>query len=110
MQKCSRWIAVAAALGIVLASGSATAIECNQWNRIPQASKAQTVEQLVGQKLTSNTGQKYTSPDRVAIRRCMKPQVPLIVEDFDGICAEGMRASMNALDQRFMSYFLSCIN
>ena len=103
-----RKLPIALGLALVLAS-TASAIECQDWTRLAGASKAGVVRELIEERLASDVAQRYTSANRVAIRACLQPYVPRIVAEFDGICAEGMSAAMNALDEAFDGYFLSCV-
>lgn len=95
-------------LALVLAS-SASAIDCEDWTYLDPASKPGTVSRMIDERLASDVAQRYTSANRVAIRTCLQPMVPRIVAEFDGVCSEGMRAAMNALDETFDRYFLSCV-
>ena len=106
-----RRIAPALGLASVLLIGAppALAIECEDWERLGEGAKPARVEQLVEARLSSNRGRQYTSANRVAIRQCLERFVPDIVAQFDGACAEGIGASMNALDEIFDKYFLSCV-
>jgi len=94
---------------LLLVSAPATAIECDDWERVPPARQAETVEGLIESRLSSDEAQSYTSANPVRIRACLRPRVAGIVAEFDGACAEGMGASMNALDEIFDQYFTSCI-
>ncbi len=102
--------ALTAAIGLTLAlAGSASAIECEEWTRLGPGDKPETVRQLIDARLASDVGQRYTSANRVAMRACAQRFVPRIVAEFDGACAEGISAGMNALDEIFDRYFLSCV-
>ena len=98
------------AFALVMAmTTTAGAIECKDWDRLPPEQKGPTVERLIDQRLNSNVAKRYTSANRVAIRKCAMRRVQDIQDEFDGTCAEGIEASMNALDEIFDRYFLSCV-
>jgi hypothetical protein len=93
----------------LLLSTPAGAIECDQWTQVAPTGKAQTIEGLIESRLGSDEARSYTSANPVRIRACLQPRVAAIVAEFDGACAEGLSASMNALDEIFDQYFRSCI-
>ena len=93
----------------LLLSTPAGAIECDEWTQVAPAGQAQTIEGLIESRLSSDEAQSYTSANPVRIRACLQPRVAAIVAEFDGVCAEGISASMNALDEVFDQYFRSCI-
>jgi hypothetical protein len=101
--------AIATLFAALLVASPATAIECDEWTRLAPASKPGAIQQLIEARLSSDEAQRYTSANHVNIRACMQPQVPRLVAQFDGVCAEGMSASMDALDEVFDQYFLSCV-
>jgi hypothetical protein len=45
----------------------------------------------------------------VTLRRCLEARVPDMRDQFDGICAVGKRASLQALNQEFDRYIWSCV-
>ncbi len=95
-------------ISFLLAAPVAGAIECEEWQRLGPGKEAR-IRQMIDERLSSNQGGRYTSANRVSMRQCLNRFVPDIEAQFDGTCAEGMEASMNALDEIFDKYFLSCV-
>ena len=62
---------------LVLAwSPSALAGDCPYWNRLTPAARSSDIEGMINAHMTSNNSKKYTSVDKVAIRRCLRDFVP----------------------------------
>ena len=100
----SAWIAALVLIGWAPAAG---AIDCNGWQRLTEDQRIGKIESMIESHMNSNVGKKYTSENRPAMRRCLYDFVEEIREQFDGACSES--AELNALDQIFDRYFLSCV-
>ena len=95
---------------LVLAwSPSALAGDCRRWNRLDPAAKSSDIEGMITAHLESNNSKKYTSPDKVAIRRCLREFVPQIVEQVDQACADRPGGNAEYVDDIFDRYLLSCV-
>ena len=95
---------------VVLAwSPSALAGDCPRWLRLDPAAKQSDVEGMIEGHLESNASKKYTSENKVVIRRCLKAFVPRIVEEIDQACLDRPGASTEFVDDIFDRYLLSCI-
>lgn len=90
-------------------SPSALAGDCRSWNRLDPAAKRSDVEGMINGHLESNTSKKYTSEDKVAIRRCLREFAPQILEQIDQACADRPGANAEYVDDIFDRYLLSCI-
>ena len=44
------------------------------------------------------------------MRRCLEGRIWDMRDQFDGICLEGKRASLQALNQEFDRYIWTCVN
>jgi len=55
----------------------------------------------------SDYGTKWTSENRIAMKRCLLEFVSRIHDDFDETCDSS--ASREAIDDVFDQYFLSCV-
>lgn len=102
----TRLVLILALLG---APGAASGMECSSWQRLAPDQKPAAVNAMIEEKLNSPRSQDFTSANHPAIRRCLQPLIPTMIEDFDGICSEGISAPMDALDERFRRYFVSCV-
>ena len=99
----------AVALLVVCLSGPAgAASECAAWNRLDDAAKGARIDGMIEGHLNSNVGKKFTSENTVAMRLCLQRFAPEIRAQFDGAC-EARNPAMDALDQIFDRYFLSCV-
>lgn len=99
---------LAIVLAFLLAAPVAGAIECDEWQGLGPDKEAR-IRQMIESHLSSNRGQQFTSENRVAMRQCLNRFVPDIAARFDGACDEGAGGGMNALDDIFDKYFLSCV-
>ncbi len=100
---------IATLLLVIAWPAAAVAGNCREWRRMDEAQKVAELDGMIEGHLNSNVGRKYTSENRVAMRRCLQGFAGEIREQIDGACAEGLRVEMNALDQIFDRYFLSCV-
>jgi len=96
-------------LAVVAWSTSAWATECSGWLQLGDDEKRAAIERMIDGHLSSNVGRKFTSENKVAMRRCLEEFVPRIRDDFDDFCSKGMRSGKNDLDDIFDRYFLSCV-
>ncbi len=83
--------------------------ECADWTRLGEAQKAAKIQSKIEGHLNSNVGKKFTSENTVAMRLCLQRSAAEIQAQFDGACTAGNAAPMDALDQIFDRYFLSCV-
>jgi len=95
---------------LVLAwSPSAMAGDCPHWRRLDAEEKRSEVGGMITGHLSSNASKKYTSENKVAIRRCLNAFAPQIVEQIDQACTDRPGASAEYVDDIFDRYLLSCI-
>jgi len=73
------------------------------------AEKVASVEAMIEGHLSSNKSKRFTSANRIAIRRCLEASVGRIIDDIDEECSRGNRSS-DPVDDVFDSYLLSCVN
>lgn len=98
-------------VGLLLLAGASPALagDCRRWNQLDPAAKQSDVEGMINGHLESNTSKKYTSEDKVTIRRCLREFAPQIREQIDQACADRPGASAEYVDDIFDRYLLSCI-
>lgn len=101
--------AILIGLLVLVWSSSAMAGDCPRWRRLDPAAKLADVDGMISGHLESNASKKYTSENKVVIRRCLKAFVPQIVEEIDQACLDRPGASAEFVDDIFDRYLLSCI-
>jgi len=96
---------------LLLVAGAlpAAASDCPAWLRLDAGARRDEVDGMISGHLSSNTSKKYTSENKVAIRRCLNAFVPRIVEEIDQACADRPRGNAEYVDDLFDRYLLSCI-
>jgi hypothetical protein len=82
--------------------------ECRGWTRLSYDEKLATLDRTIEDVLSSSRGRAYRSINRTRTQRCLESNRDRIIDDFDDTCSRGMRASMNALNETFISYVWSC--
>jgi hypothetical protein len=82
--------------------------ECRWWTRLSYDEKLETLDRTIEDVLSSSRGRAYRSINRTQTERCLESNRDRMIDDFDDICSRGMRASMNALNETFVSYVWSC--
>jgi hypothetical protein len=95
------------ALAVPIAAGAR--MGCPDWQDLGADQKVASVKAMIEGHLSSNKSQRFTSANRVAIRRCLEANVGRIVDDIDGQCSASKR-SADPVDDVFDSYLLSCVN
>ncbi len=94
-------------LALPLAVGAR--MRCPDWQALGPDQKVASVEAMIEGHLSSNKSKRYTSANRVAMRRCLEASVGRIIDDIDEECSRGNRSS-DPVDDVFDSYLLSCVN
>jgi hypothetical protein len=100
------WLAL---IPLCLAGPALAGSECADWVRLDDAEKSARIDAIIEGHLQSNVGKRYTSENTVAMRRCLRGHAPEIRAEFDGTCDQGRLVAMDALDEIFDRYFLSCV-
>jgi len=90
-------------------ASSAMAIDCPGWRRLTPEARSNQIGGMISGHLNSNASKKYTSENKVVIRRCLNDFAPQIVEQVDQACTDRPGASAEYVDDIFDRYFLSCI-
>ena len=90
-------------------SSTAMAADCPRWRRLDAEAKRSEIEGMIAGHLSSNASKKYTSENKVVMRRCLNAFVPQIVEEIDQACTDRPGASAEYVDDLFDRYLLSCI-
>jgi hypothetical protein len=98
-----------ALIALVAWAPAAGAIDCSGWDRLTEDQKIGKIGSMIESHMNSNVGKRYTSENRPAMRRCLYDFAEEIRDQFDGACAEGSSAALDAFDQIFDRYFLSCV-
>ena len=97
-------------LGLLALPAAATArMKCGAWQGQAPEEKASAVRGMIDGHLSSNKSQRYTSANRVAMRRCLEANVDRIIDDIDDACSRRDRGS-DPVDDTFDRYLLSCVN
>jgi hypothetical protein len=102
----SLWLGFA--LCLALAAPADAALRCRNWDELDDGQKSEELEAEIERVLNSNTAQQY-QVNRVTIRKCLQRKIPDMQDQFDGICAEGKSAPMNALEKEFERYLYTCV-
>jgi hypothetical protein len=92
---------------LAFAAPASAFFKCKSWVKLDDAGKRKLLEQRIDQVLTGNAAQQY-GVDKVRMRQCRERNVSDMRAQFDGICAEGKRASLQALNDKFERYIWSC--
>ena len=95
------------ALALPVAAGAR--MRCPDWQALDPDQKVASVEAMIEGHLSSNKGKRFTSENRIAMRRCLEANIQRIVDDIDDECASGARSS-DPVDDVFDRYLLSCVN
>ena len=98
--------------GLLLLALPATAgarLRCPDWQALGPDEKPASVKAMIEGHLSSNKSKRYTSANRVSIRRCLEASVGRIVDDIDDQCSRSNRSG-DPVDDVFDSYLLSCVN
>ena len=95
-------------LVVALPAPGLARLRCPAWEDLDAEAKRVSVEGMIEGHLSSNKSQRYTSANRVAIRRCLEANVGRIVDDIDYECSRSNR-SQDPVDDTFDRYLLSCV-
>ena len=104
-----RSIARLVSLALILFATPAAAIGCQDWKRLGPGQKEAAVYDLIETAVSGSRGRQY-QVNRGAIDRCLQRNARNIAYDFDDICADSRRASMQALNRSFKHYIWTCVN
>ena len=101
-------VPVAMALVLALPAAAQLHLKCSSWRRLSEDQKLQTIDRAIEDLISGSRGREYTSINRTQTRRCLESHRNRMVDDFDELCGEGMRADRGALNRTFRSYVWSC--
>jgi len=93
-------------LALPLAVGAR--MRCPDWQVLGPDQKVASVEAMIEGHLSSNKSKRYTSANRVAMRRCLQANVGRIIDDIDNECSSSTRSS-DPVDDVFDTYLVSCV-
>ena len=88
---------------------AAAAVECPEWRRLAADQKSDSLDAMIEGHLTSNVGKKFTSENPVLMRRCLQDFKQDLIDQFDNACTVTRGTPMDAIDEIFDRYFLSCV-
>jgi len=94
------------ALALPVAVGAR--MRCPDWQALDPDQKTASVQEMIESHLSSNKSKRYTSANRIAMRRCLEANVERIIDDIDEECSGGKRSS-DPVDDVFDKYLLSCV-
>ena len=100
---------VAALLVLALPVAAGARLRCPDWKYMDPDQKVASVEAMIEGHLSNNKSKRYTSANRVAMRRCLEASVGRIIDDIDDECSSDQRSS-DPVDDIFDRYLLSCVN
>ncbi|MCH7643623.1 MAG: hypothetical protein IH974_02220 [Myxococcales bacterium] len=103
-----RSIARLVSLALILFATPAAAIGCQEWKRLGPGQKEPAVYDLIETAVSGSRGRQY-QVNRGAIERCLRRNARNIAYEFDDICADSRRASMQALNKLFKNYIWTCV-
>jgi hypothetical protein len=102
-----------ACLGLLAypADARSTDMRCSSWTKLTEDQKLQTIDGLIEDAISSSADRKYDSFTfkRARISRCLERYRPQLVDDFDELCAQRMRADLQAMNRTFRTYTWSCV-
>ena len=104
-----RTLLLATALCLFVASPAVADFKCRDWVKLDDAAKEEQLLDEIERVLSSNAAKRYGSINKVTVRRCLEGRVWDMRDQFDGICAEGKRSSMQALNDEFERTTWSCV-
>ena len=102
------WV-ITGLLALALPVAAGARMRCPDWQALGPDQKVASVEAMIESHLSSNKSKRYTSANRVAMRRCLEANVGRIIDDIDEECSRGNRSS-DPVDDVFDIYLLSCVN
>ena len=88
---------------------AASSFRCKEWEKRDDAGKEERIAQRITEGLEGNAARQYGSINKVAVRRCLEGRIWDLREQFDYICSEGQRRSMQALDEEFERTVWTCV-
>ncbi len=95
-------------LALALPFAAGARLRCPDWQELSPDEKVASVEAMIEGHLSSNKSKRYTSANRVAMRRCLEANVGRIIDDIDEECGSSSRSS-DPVDDVFDRYLLSCV-
>ena len=102
---------VALACSVLLAypaDARSTEMRCRSWTRLAGDQKLQTIDRSIEGAIRSSAARQYVSLNPTRIKRCLEPYRQQVVDDFNELCAQRMRADLQAMNRRFRTYTSSC--
>ena len=103
-----RILLLAMVLSLTFAAPASAWFKCKTWEKMDDEAKETMLEEKTEAALEGNVAKQYQI-NRVNVRKCMRERIPDMRDQFDGICAEGKRASLQALNREFERYLFSCV-
>ncbi len=87
-------------------------MRCSSWTKLTEDQKLQTIDGLIEDAISSSADRKFDSFTfkRARISRCLEHYRPQLVDDFDELCAQRMRADLQAMNRTFRTYTWSCVS
>ena len=96
-------------LTVALPLSADARLRCPDWESLGPQDKAASVEGMIEDHLSSNKSKRYTSANRVEMRRCLEANLSRIVDDIDDRCSRSSR-SQDPVDDVFDTWLLSCVD
>jgi hypothetical protein len=96
------------ALGLVAAASPASAWGCREWMRLDDAQKMATIDNMIGDLLSSSGKIRQYEVHRGAIGRCLSDNASQMSYEIDDVCSDSRSADMQAVQRVFKNYVWSC--
>ena len=100
---------VAALVMLVGVSTPALAITCSTWTPAQGEERDPAFEAAVDELLNSPKAAQWTTLNKPIVKECLMASRRRIQAEFDGLCAKGMQAGMQDLDNKLYDYALGCV-
>ena len=91
------------------AAASAKDIQCPEWKRLNEAQRSASLDAMIQSHIFSDKGKRYTSENKMAMKRCLEGFQSQLLDEFDDTCADSRTAGKDAIDDVFDKYLLSCV-
>lgn len=103
------WSALCVTVLLIAVASPTSALDCATWNRLnyPDDRRA-VIENEVWAVLDSGAASSW-NVNHNAIGRCVMRRMRQLEVDIDDTCDQGMRASLQAVDELIMNYIRSCV-
>ena len=100
---------VCLAIGLFGATLASADIQCPEWKRLNEAQRSASLDAMIQGHIFSDKGKRYTSENKMAMKRCLEAFRSQLLDEFHDTCADARTAGKDAIDDVFDKYLLSCV-